>query len=226
MVRARGDAAVIALTERFDRLALTPDTPAPDRGAEIDAPLRGRPSDDERAALNLAAQRIRAYHARQMPDDASWTDPRGGHAGLALRAAVSAAGLYVPGGAGVVSVVGADERGAGPRWAGVGRLAMVVPTPDGVVNPAVMLAARIAGVDEGLSHRRRPGPGPVAAPAYGTDTNRPGSDKITGPGNAYVAAAKRRVFRQGRHHMIAGPSRDPGDRRWRQRSGLGSRSTC
>ncbi|KPP87543.1 MAG: histidinol dehydrogenase HisD [Rhodobacteraceae bacterium HLUCCA08] len=197
-VRARGDAAVIALTERFDRLALTPDTLRLTE-AEIDAHCAAVP-DDERAALNLAAQRIRAYHARQMPDDASWTDPEGAMLGWRW-SAVSAAGLYVPGG--LASYPSSVLMNAVPaKVAGVGRLAMVVPTPDGVVNPAVMLAARIAGVDEVY---RIGGAQAVAALAYGTDTIAP-VDKITGPGNAYVAAAKRRVFGKVGIDMIAGPS--------------------
>jgi len=197
-VRARGDAAVIALTERFDRLALTPDTLRLTE-AEIDAHCAAVP-DDERAALNLAAQRIRAYHAREMPDDASWTDPEGAMLGWRW-SAVSAAGLYVPGG--LASYPSSVLMNAVPaKVAGVGRLAMVVPTPDGVVNPAVMLAARIAGVDEVY---RIGGAQAVAALAYGTDTIAP-VDKITGPGNAYVAAAKRRVFGKVGIDMIAGPS--------------------
>ena len=197
-VRTRGDAALIELTERFDRLALTPET-LRFSNEEIDA-LVAQVSDEERAALELAADRIRAYHARQMPADEAWTEDSGAMLGWRWTA-VSAAGLYVPGG--LASYPSSVLMNAIPaKVAGVERLAIVVPTPDGVANPLVLLAARIAGVDEIY---RVGGAQAVAALAYGTDTIAP-VDKITGPGNAFVAAAKRRVFGKVGIDMIAGPS--------------------
>ncbi|WP_371037957.1 histidinol dehydrogenase [Rhodosalinus sp. FB01] len=197
-VRARGDAALVELTARFDRLELTPDRLAftPE---EIEAEC-ARVTPEERAALELAAERIRAYHARQMPEDASWTDPEGATLGWRWRP-VAAAGLYVPGG--LASYPSSVLMNAVPaKTAGVGRLAITVPTPDGKANPLVLMAARIAGVDEIY---RVGGAQAIAALAYGTETIRP-VDKITGPGNAYVAAAKRRVFGRVGIDMIAGPS--------------------
>lgn len=197
-VRARGDAAVIALTAKFDRLELTPETLAFSQD-EIDAHC-AQVSASDRAALELAAQRIRDYHARQMPQDESWTDAHGATLGWRWTP-VSAAGLYVPGG--LASYPSSVLMNAIPaKVAGVKRLAIVVPTPDGVTNPLVLLAARIAGVDEIY---RIGGAQAVAALAYGTQTIAP-VDKITGPGNAYVAAAKRRVFGKVGIDMIAGPS--------------------
>ncbi|WP_375570074.1 histidinol dehydrogenase [Seohaeicola saemankumensis] len=197
-VRARGDAALIELTARFDRLELTPETLRFSE-AEVEALVASVP-DHERAALELAAERIRAYHLRQMPQDHSWTDPEGAMLGWRWTP-VSAAGLYVPGG--LASYPSSVLMNAIPaKVAGVERLAIVVPTPDGVANPLVLLAARIAGVDEIY---RIGGAQAVAALAYGTETIPP-VDKITGPGNAYVAAAKRRVFGKVGIDMIAGPS--------------------
>ena len=197
-VRARGDAALIELTARFDRLELTPETLRFSE-AEI-AALVAEVPDHERAALELAAERIRAYHVRQMPQDHSWTDPEGAMLGWRWTP-VSAAGLYVPGG--LASYPSSVLMNAIPaKVAGVERLAIVVPTPDGVANPLVLLAARIAGVDEVY---RIGGAQAVAALAYGTQSI-PAVDKITGPGNAYVAAAKRRVFGKVGIDMIAGPS--------------------
>ena len=197
-VRERGDAALVELTARFDRMELTPDRLAftPE---EIDAECARVPAE-ERAALELAADRIRAYHARQMPEDTSWTDPEGATLGWRWRP-VAAAGLYVPGG--LASYPSSVLMNAVPaKTAGVSRLAITVPTPDGVANPLVLMAARIAGVDEIY---RVGGAQAIAALAYGTETIRP-VDKITGPGNAYVAAAKRRVFGRVGIDMIAGPS--------------------
>jgi len=197
-VRARGDAAVIDLTARFDRLTLTPET-LRFSPAEV-AALVARVPDHERKALELAAERIRAYHVRQMPEDHSWTDPEGAMLGWRWTP-VSAAGLYVPGG--LASYPSSVLMNAIPaKVAGVERLAIVVPTPDGVANPLVLLAAQIAGVDEIY---RIGGAQAVAALAYGTQTIAP-VDKITGPGNAFVAAAKRRVFGKVGIDMIAGPS--------------------
>jgi len=197
-VRARGDAAVIELTERFDRLALTPETMRFSAG-EIAAQI-ATVSPGERDALELAADRIRAYHVRQMPDDQLWTDPDGATLGWRWTP-VSAAGLYVPGG--LASYPSSVLMNAVPaKVAGVARLAVTVPTPDGVVNPLVLLAAEIAGVDEIY---RIGGAQAIAALAYGTESIAP-VDKITGPGNAFVAAAKRRVFGKVGIDMIAGPS--------------------
>ena len=197
-VRARGDAAVLELTAKFDRVTLTPETMR--MTAEEVAEAAVQVPADVRRALELAADRIRAYHARQMPDDAEWTDPEGATLGWRWTP-VSAAGLYVPGG--LASYPSSVLMNAVPaKVAGVERLAMVVPTPDGVVNPAVMAAAQIAGVDEIY---RIGGAQAIAALAYGTETVRP-VDKITGPGNAFVAAAKRRVFGRVGIDMIAGPS--------------------
>ncbi|WP_415919728.1 histidinol dehydrogenase [Tateyamaria sp. SN6-1] len=197
-VRAHGDAAVIALTERFDRISLTPETLRISDAERAEA-VQAVP-EAERAALTLAAERIRAYHARQMPEDAMWTDDVGARIGWRWTP-VSAAGLYVPGG--LASYPSSVLMNAVPaKVAGVSRLAITVPTPDGVLNPAVLLAAELAGVDEIY---RIGGAQAVAALAYGTDTIAP-VDKITGPGNAFVAAAKRRVFGKVGIDMIAGPS--------------------
>ncbi|MCH2249192.1 MAG: histidinol dehydrogenase [Cognatishimia sp.] len=197
-VQTRGDVAVIELTSKFDRLDLTPETMRFSE-EEIDA-LCAQVSDAERAALELAAERIRAYHARQMPQNESWTDDSGATLGWRWTA-VSAAGLYVPGG--LASYPSSVLMNAIPaKVAGVKRLAVVVPTPNGEANPLVLLAARLAGVDEVY---RIGGAQAVAALAHGTDTIAP-VDKITGPGNAFVAAAKRRVFGKVGIDMIAGPS--------------------
>tara|TARA_B110000259_G_scaffold12691_1_gene13536 strand:+ start:767 stop:2071 length:1305 start_codon:yes stop_codon:yes gene_type:complete len=197
-VRTRGDAAVIELTSKFDRFNLTPDTLAFSR-EEILAHCATVPAE-ERAALELAAERIRAYHARQMPENASWVDASGATLGWRWTP-VSAAGLYVPGG--LASYPSSVLMNAIPaKVAGVERLAICVPTPDGMTNSLVLLAAQIAGVDEIY---RIGGAQAIAALAYGTETIVP-VDKITGPGNAFVAAAKRRVFGKVGIDMIAGPS--------------------
>ena len=197
-VRMRGDAAVIELTSKFDRLNLAPDTLAFSR-EEILAHC-ATVSAEERAALELAAERIWDYHVRQMPEDASWVDASGATLGWRWTP-VSAAGLYVPGG--LASYPSSVLMNAIPaKVAGVGRLAICVPTPDGLTNPLVLLAAQIAGVDEIY---RIGGAQAIAALAYGTETIAP-VDKITGPGNAFVAAAKRRVFGKVGIDMIAGPS--------------------
>jgi histidinol dehydrogenase len=197
-VRARGDAAVLELTERFDRVTLTAETmritteAATQEADKVPAELR--------SALEQAAARIRAYHERQMPKDQSWTDDTGATLGWRWTP-VDAAGLYVPGG--LATYPSSVLMNAIPaKVAGVSRLAMVVPTPDGEINPAVMAAAQIAGVDEIY---RIGGAQAIAALAYGTGTIQP-VDKITGPGNAFVAAAKRRVFGKVGIDMIAGPS--------------------
>ena len=154
----------------------------------------------ERAALEKAAERIRAYHERQRPSDARWTDAAGATLGWRWTP-VSAAGLYVPGG--LASYPSSVLMNAIPaQVAGVERLVMCAPTPDGRANPLVLLAAHLSGVD---TIYRIGGAQAVAAMAYGTATITP-VDKITGPGNAYVAAAKRRVFGRVGIDMIAGPS--------------------
>lgn len=197
-VRARGDAALIDLTARFDRMDLTPDRLA-FTDAEIEAEIASVGAED-RAALELAAARIREYHARQVPQDESWTDAVGATLGWRWTP-VSAAGLYVPGG--TASYPSSVLMNAIPaKVAGVQRLVVTCPTPGGVVNPLVLLAARLAGVD---TVYRVGGAQAVAALAYGTETIT-AVDKITGPGNAYVAAAKRRVFGRVGIDMIAGPS--------------------
>ena len=197
-VRARGDAALIELTAKFDRLDLTPETFAFST-AEIDAAVAEVP-EAERAALHVAAERIRAYHERQLPEDKSWTDETGAKLGWRWTP-VAAAGLYVPGG--LASYPSSVLMNAIPaKVAGVERLVMTAPTPDGKVNPLVLLAARLSGIE---TVYRLGGAQAIAALAYGTETIRP-VDKITGPGNAWVAAAKRRVFGRVGIDMIAGPS--------------------
>lgn len=197
-VRARGDAAVLELTAKFDRLSLTADTMRVSN-AEIDAAMAAAPQDELRA-LELAAARIETYHARQIPHDQRWTDPSGAELGWRWTA-VDAAGLYVPGG--TASYPSSVLMNAIPaRTAGVKRLVMCAPTPDGKMNPLVLAAAKMAGIDEIY---RIGGAQAIAAMAHGTKTIRP-VDKITGPGNAFVAAAKRRVFGTVGIDMIAGPS--------------------
>lgn len=197
-VRARGDAAVIELTQKFDRFTLTSDTMA--FTADEIADAIAKVPDAERAALELAATRIRAYHERQRPEDARWTDDVGAELGWRW-GPVSAAGLYVPGG--LASYPSSVLMNAIPaQVAGVKHLTICVPTPDGVVNPLVLLAAHLSGVD---TVYRIGGAQAIAAMAYGTQTIVP-VDKITGPGNAFVAAAKRRVFGKVGIDMIAGPS--------------------
>ena len=197
-VRARGAEAVIELTRRFDRFDLTEDTLAISE-AEIDEAVAAVPAD-QRAALELAAARIRAYHERQLPEDARWTDPTGAELGWRWTP-VDSAGLYVPGG--LASYPSSVLMNAIPaQVAGVSRLVIAAPTPDGKVNPLVLLAARLSGVE---TVYRIGGAQAIAALAYGAGPIAP-VDKITGPGNAFVAAAKRRVFGQVGIDMIAGPS--------------------
>ena len=197
-VRKRGDAAVTELTSKFDRLDLSSDKLVFTR-EEIIGYCSTVPTA-ERDALELAAERIRAYHAKQLPKDESWIDDAGVSLGWRWTP-VSAAGLYVPGG--LASYPSSVLMNAIPaKVAGVKRLAICVPTPDGIINPLVLLAAQIAGVDEIY---RIGGAQAIAALAYGTETIAP-VDKITGPGNAFVAAAKRRVFGKVGIDMIAGPS--------------------
>ncbi|MET7242527.1 histidinol dehydrogenase [Methylobacterium sp. EM32] len=194
----RGDAALIDYTTRFDRLDLTPETirVSPE---EIDAATAAC-SAEALDALRLAKERIETYHRAQVPADHRETDALGVTLGWRWTA-LESVGLYVPGG--TASYPSSVLMNAVPaKVAGVPRLAMVVPTPDGVTNPLVLAAAKLAGVDEVF---RVGGAQAVAALAYGTATIRPVA-KIVGPGNAYVAAAKRRVFGQVGIDMIAGPS--------------------
>jgi histidinol dehydrogenase len=197
-VRSRGDAALVELTNRFDRVSLTAaDLRIPD--ADLDAAVK---ACDAKTldALKLAKARIESYHARQKPGDARYTDAAGVELGHRWTP-VGAVGLYVPGG--TANYPSSVLMNAVPaKVAGVDRIVMVVPTPDGKVNPLVLAAARLAGVDEVY---RVGGAQAVAALAYGTETIRP-VDKIVGPGNAWVAAAKRQVFGTVGIDMIAGPS--------------------
>lgn len=197
-VRDRGDAAVIAFTKEFDGFDLTPETMAVSPDEIVAAGNQSPPGVIE--ALETAAARITDYHKRQLPDGLDYTD----EAGLTLGyrwAPIAAAGLYVPGGtAAYPSSVLMNALPA--KIAGVGRLAMVVPAPNGEINPLVLTAAAIAGVDEIY---RIGGAQAVGALAYGTETIA-AVDKIVGPGNAYVAAAKRQVFGTVGIDMIAGPS--------------------
>jgi len=197
-VRARGDRAVIALTRQFDRVDL--DTLGMRVTAdELDAATA---ACDPRTldALSLAHQRIEAYHRRQRPKDDRFTDALGVELGHRWTA-IEAAGLYVPGG--TAAYPSSVLMNAVPaKVAGVPRLVMVVPAPDGRLAPLVLAAAKLAGIDEIY---RIGGAQAVAALAYGTETIRPVA-KIVGPGNAYVATAKRLVFGKVGIDMIAGPS--------------------
>ncbi|MEM9971954.1 MAG: histidinol dehydrogenase, partial [Pseudomonadota bacterium] len=197
-VRERGDAAVIELTERFDRVSLTPETLAFSSEEIEDAVSQVDPA--ERDALELAAARIRHYHQRQLPEDQNWEDETGATLGWRWTA-VGAAGLYVPGG--LASYPSSVLMNAIPaQVAGVERMVITAPTPGGTVNPLVLLAAKLSGISKVY---RIGGAQAIAALAYGTESIK-SVDKITGPGNAYVAAAKRRVFGKVGIDMIAGPS--------------------
>jgi histidinol dehydrogenase len=197
-VAARGDAALLELTQKFDRVDLAAIgmrvTPA-----ELDAAAS---ACDPVAldALTLARDRIETYHRRQLPKDDRWTDPLGVELGHRWTA-IEAVGLYVPGG--TAAYPSSVLMNAVPaKVAGCPRVVMVVPAPDGKLNPLVLAAARLAGVDEIY---RIGGAQAVAALAYGTASIAPVA-KIVGPGNAYVAAAKRLVFGRVGIDMIAGPS--------------------
>lgn len=197
-VIARGDEALIELTRRFDRLELTPDSIriSPD---EVDRAYR-EANPNVVAALRFAHDRIRAYHERQLPEDARFTDSVGAELGHRWTA-VESVGLYVPGG--LASYPSSVLMNAVPaQVAGVPRIAMVVPSPAGELNPLVLAAARIAGISEIY---RIGGAQAIAALAYGTRTIGAVA-KIVGPGNAYVASAKRQVFGVVGIDSIAGPS--------------------
>ena len=196
-VRQRGDAAVMDYTSRFDRLDVS-------GGLRLDPSLIEAARDacppDQIAALETAAGRIRAFHERQLPDGIAFTDSDGVRLG-ARWTPISAAGIYVPGG--TAAYPSSVLMNAIPAAvAGVSRVVMAVPTPDGETNPLVLAAAHLAGVTEIY---RIGGAQAVAALAFGTDTIAP-VDKITGPGNAFVAEAKRQVFGTVGIDMIAGPS--------------------
>jgi len=197
-VRQRGDDALIALTEKYDRQTLNAET-LRIGDDEIDAAMQAC-APETKAALELAAQRIGDFHLRQKPEDARFTDAAGVEMGHRWTP-VDAAGLYVPGG--LANYPSSVLMNAIPaRVAGVGRVVMVVPTPDGQINPLVLVAAKLAGVDEIY---RIGGAQAIAALAYGTKSIAP-VNVIVGPGNAYVAAAKKQVFGQVGIDMIAGPS--------------------
>jgi histidinol dehydrogenase len=197
-VRGRGDEALADYSLRFDRVDL-PRLGLRIGAAEVEAATAACEKTALKA-LKLAHDRVTDFHRRQKPADLRFTDPLGVELGWRWRP-IDAVGLYVPGGA--ASYPSSVVMNAVPaKVAGCRRLAMVVPTPDGHINPLVLAAAHIAGVDEIY---RVGGAQAIAALAYGTRTIAP-VDKIVGPGNAYVAAAKRRVFGVVGIDMIAGPS--------------------
>lgn len=197
-VREDGDEALFIYTKKFDRFELSTDNLTIGK-EEVDAAVEACSPEDINA-LELAASRIAAYHERQKPEDVRYTDDQGVTLGWRWTA-VDAAGLYVPGG--TASYPSSVLMNAIPaRVAGVERVVMVVPTPDDKINPLVLAAARLAGIDEIY---RVGGAQAIAALAYGTASIAP-VDKIVGPGNAYVAAAKKQVFGQVGIDSIAGPS--------------------
>jgi len=197
-VRKRGDAAVIELTNKFDHAGVTAGT-LKLSAAEIDAAL-GKVSKAQLQAIETAAARIEAYHLRQIPEDARFTDDTGALLGWRWTS-VDSAGLYVPGG--TASYPSSVLMNAVPaKVAGVKRIVMVTPASGGLINPMVLAAAKRAGVTDIY---RIGGAQAVAALAFGTETIKP-VDKIVGPGNAYVAAAKREVFGQVGIDSVAGPS--------------------
>jgi histidinol dehydrogenase len=202
-VKSRGNAAVLEYTRRFDRREAADANAIELPRAEMDAALAGLPAA-QRAALEGAAARVRAYHERQKIECGShsweYTDADGTVLGQKVTP-LDRVGIYVPGGkAAYPSSVLMNAIPA--RVAGVGEIIMVVPTPDGVKNELVLAAAALSGVDRVFTIG---GAQAIAALAYGTETV-PAVDKICGPGNAYVAAAKRRVFGTVGIDMIAGPS--------------------
>lgn len=197
-VIAHGDKALIDFSRRFDRIELTPETLRISRD-EIEAATAAC-TNAEIAALGLARDRIVAYHEKQRPENLRFTDSVGVELGWRWTA-LESVGLYVPGG--TASYPSSVLMNAIPaKVAGVERLVMVAPAPDGQLSPLVLAAAHLAGVDEIY---RIGGAQAIAALAYGTPTIAPVA-KIVGPGNAFVAAAKRRVFGQCGIDMIAGPS--------------------
>jgi len=197
-VARRGDAALLEATAKFDRLSLDA-SGLRVTAAEIEAAVKAC-DVATLDALKLARDRIETYHRRQLPKDERFTDPLGVELGWRYTA-IESAGLYVPGG--TAAYPSSVLMNAVPaKVAGVSRLVMVVPSPDGKLNPLVLAAARLGGVSEIY---RVGGAQAVAALAHGTATIAPVA-KIVGPGNAYVAAAKRLVFGKVGIDMIAGPS--------------------
>jgi histidinol dehydrogenase len=197
-VASRGDAALIDYTRRFDKVDLTAGSLRLTAREIADGATAAAP--DTVAALRVAATRIESFHRRQLPAPIEYVDEVGVQLAARWRP-IAAAGLYVPGGtAAYPSSVLMNAIPA--KIAGVGRLVMTVPTPHGVLNPLLLAAAVMVGIDEIY---RVGGAQAIAALAYGTATIAP-VDKIVGPGNAYVAAAKRRVFGKVGIDMIAGPS--------------------
>ncbi|MEL7428781.1 MAG: histidinol dehydrogenase [Pseudomonadota bacterium] len=197
-VRVRGDLALVEYTQKFDRLSIAANglRVTPEEITEAVHSIDPATLD----ALKLAHDRIYSHHARQMPQDDRYIDAVGVELGSRWTA-IEAVGLYVPGG--TASYPSSVLMNAVPaKVAGVDRVVMVVPTPDGLINPLVLAAADLAGVDEVY---RVGGAQAVAALAFGTDTIKP-VYKIVGPGNAYVAEAKRQVFGTVGIDMIAGPS--------------------
>ena len=198
-VRQRGDEAVLEYTRKFDRMDVSNAAALEITQAELKSALDHIPAES-RKALEQAAERVRRYHERQKTGSWDYTEEDGTRLGQKITP-IDRAGLYVPGGkAAYPSSVLMNALPA--KVAGVKELIMVVPTPDGVRNPWVLSAAAIAGVDRVFTIG---GAQAVAALAWGTATIPP-VDKITGPGNAYVAEAKRRVFGKVGIDMIAGPS--------------------
>jgi histidinol dehydrogenase len=198
-VRKRGDDALLEYTARFDRLSVASVAELEMSRAQLQAALDRLP-DSERSALQAAAERVRRYHEHQCAESWSYTEPDGTRLGQRI-GPLDRVGLYVPGGkAAYPSSVLMNAIPA--KVAGVSELVMVVPTPDGVRNQMVLAAAAIAGVDRVFTIG---GAQAIGALAYGTQTV-PAVDKIVGPGNAYVAEAKRRVFGTVGIDMIAGPS--------------------
>lgn len=198
-VRARGDAAVLEYTNRFDRRSATAMSELLVSSTQLHAALK-MISPEQRQALELAATRIRQYHEHQRQESWRYTEADGTVLGQQITA-MERVGLYVPGGK--ASYPSSVLMNAIPaKVAGVAQLIMVVPAPEGVLNPMVLAAAAIAGVDQVVTIG---GAQAVAALAYGTETIAK-VDKIVGPGNIYVATAKRAVFGQVAIDMIAGPS--------------------
>ena len=197
-VRRQGDFALFALTQRFDHFNLSIDNLKV--GAAEIAAAKGAVSTEALAALRFAAERIEVFHARQKPHDDFFTDGAGVKLGLRWTP-IDAVGLYVPGG--LAAYPSSVLMNAIPaRIAGVGRIVAATPAPGGKLNPLVLAAAELAGVHEIY---RIGGAQAIAALAFGTPSIKP-VDKIVGPGNAYVAAAKRQVFGTVGIESIAGPS--------------------
>ncbi|OKL42678.1 histidinol dehydrogenase [Pseudovibrio exalbescens] len=198
-VEDRGDEAVLAYTAKFDRLSVASMDELKVTEDELNAAVAQVPTETY-DALKLACDRIRAHHEKQLPESSSYMDPIGVELG-SIWTPVEAVGVYVPGG--LASYPSSVLMNVVPATvAGVERIVMVVPSPDGVLNPLVLAAAKLAGVTEIY---RIGGAQAVGALAYGTQSIAPVS-KIVGPGNAFVSAAKRRVFGRVGIDMIAGPS--------------------